>query len=369
MDVATRALRGSISKRARAQLHAGESSSSKRWRHSAKGGVPAFVETLDAVEVGKKAGMPITPDHDLWRRRQPRRHRGRHRLPIKAEGIEERRRALAAVAGISPIGLKAKPQRQQNFAAKAIVAYPEDIGVRRLQATRSLLAARSMEDLVAWSGGLYQPPASSGAGDGQTILLPNLKDKSRCSKPSCPRAYCGLAWQALVAEAELTPKPGLVDRRGPGSHTDLSLDLMRRSARTIAPYFADMGACGAICADGPGVASEVAAIGRASRSGDAAVTTGSNAHKGAIWVLGLLVTGSKNRGSESGGYRCGRRRSGSSARPCSTAACIARRTGTSRYGATGARGEAVASFPHVIGVGLPALRAARKNGCTKRIAD
>jgi malonate decarboxylase alpha subunit len=31
--------------------------------------------------------------------------------------------------------------------------------VHRLQATRSLLAARSMEDLVAWSGGLYKPPA------------------------------------------------------------------------------------------------------------------------------------------------------------------------------------------------------------------
>ena len=27
----------------------------------AKGGVPAFVETLDAVAVGKKAGMPIAP--------------------------------------------------------------------------------------------------------------------------------------------------------------------------------------------------------------------------------------------------------------------------------------------------------------------
>ena len=39
------------------------------------------------------------------------------------------------------------------------VAYPEDLGVQRLQATRSLLAARSMEDLVAWSGGLYKPPA------------------------------------------------------------------------------------------------------------------------------------------------------------------------------------------------------------------
>src|ERR1700691_3563732 len=46
-----------------------------------------------------------------------------------------------------------------------------------------------------------------------------------------------LAWQSLIAEAELTPKPGLVDGRGSGSHLDLSLDLMRRSADAIAPYF------------------------------------------------------------------------------------------------------------------------------------
>jgi malonate decarboxylase alpha subunit len=77
----------------------------------------------------------------------------------KAEGIEERRHALAAVAGISPIGLRAKPQETAQLRKRGIVAYPEDLGVQRLQATRPLLAARSMEDLVAWSGGLYKPPA------------------------------------------------------------------------------------------------------------------------------------------------------------------------------------------------------------------
>jgi malonate decarboxylase alpha subunit len=57
------------------------------------------------------------------------------------------------------VGLKAKPAETAELRRKGIVAYPEDIGVQRLQANRSLLAARSMEDLVAWSGGLYQPPA------------------------------------------------------------------------------------------------------------------------------------------------------------------------------------------------------------------
>ena len=124
-----------------------------------KGGVPAFVETLDAVEVGKKSGMPIAPvmiygddvTHVVT-------EEGIAYL-YKTEGIEERRRALAAVAGVSPIGLRAKPQETADLRQRGIVAYPEDIGVQRLQAKRSLLAARSMEDLVAWSGGLYQPPA------------------------------------------------------------------------------------------------------------------------------------------------------------------------------------------------------------------
>jgi malonate decarboxylase alpha subunit len=125
----------------------------------AKGGEPAFVETLDAVEVGKKAGMPIAP---IMIYGQDVSHvvteEGIAYL-YKTEGVEERRRALAAVAGISPVGLKAKASETADLRQRGIVAFPEDIGVHRLQANRSLLAARSMEDLVAWSGGLYQPPA------------------------------------------------------------------------------------------------------------------------------------------------------------------------------------------------------------------
>jgi malonate decarboxylase alpha subunit len=125
----------------------------------ASGGVPAFVETLDAVEVAKKAGMPVAPimiygddvSHVVT-------EEGISYL-CKTEGIEERRRAIAAIAGVSPIGIKAKPEETAALRRKGIVAFPEDLGVHRLEADRSLLAARSMEDLVAWSGGLYQPPA------------------------------------------------------------------------------------------------------------------------------------------------------------------------------------------------------------------
>jgi malonate decarboxylase alpha subunit len=124
-----------------------------------KGGVPAFVETLDAVQVGKQAGMPIAPimiygddvSHVVT-------EEGIAYL-YKAQGQEERRRALAAVAGVSPVGLKAVAAETAVLRKKGVVAYPEDLGVQRLDAKRSLLAARSMQDLVAWSGGLYSPPA------------------------------------------------------------------------------------------------------------------------------------------------------------------------------------------------------------------
>lgn len=40
-----------------------------------------------------------------------------------------------------------------------------------------------------------------------------------------------------LIEVNLTPKPGLVDRRGSGAHQDLSLALMERSARSLTPTF------------------------------------------------------------------------------------------------------------------------------------
>jgi malonate decarboxylase alpha subunit len=42
---------------------------------------------------------------------------------------------------------------------EGLIALPEDIGVHRAEATRSLLAAKSIADLVDWSDGLYEPPA------------------------------------------------------------------------------------------------------------------------------------------------------------------------------------------------------------------
>jgi len=56
------------------------------------------------------------------------------------------------------VGLRADPAKTTALRERGIVAFPEDLGIRRGEAKRSLLAARSIDDLVAWSDGLYVPP-------------------------------------------------------------------------------------------------------------------------------------------------------------------------------------------------------------------
>ena len=77
----------------------------------------------------------------------------------KTESLEERRAAIAAIAGATEIGLKADRKRTAELRSRGIVATPEDLDVRRTEACRTLLAARNIDDLVAWSEDLYRPPA------------------------------------------------------------------------------------------------------------------------------------------------------------------------------------------------------------------
>ncbi len=123
------------------------------------GGKPTFVEQLDAVEVARKANMPLAPvmiygddvTHVLT-------EEGIAYL-YKARSLEERRAMIAAVAGISPIGLRHDPKETQRMRREGLIALPEDLGIRRADASRELLAAKSIGELVDWSGGLYEPPA------------------------------------------------------------------------------------------------------------------------------------------------------------------------------------------------------------------
>ena len=198
------------------------------------------------------------------------------------------------------------------------------------------------------------------------IVLPILRQVAPIRSVLDAGQLAELARQALVAEVELTPKPGLVDRRGAGAHSDLSLDLIRQSAAAIAPYFEAMGDSAQSMPFDRGLRTEVAAIGRAAESAMLQATNGSNAHKGAIWILGLLVTAA-SRGidlnpaaiAQDAGFLA---RLPDRAKPqlLSHGEMV-----RARYGATGARGEAFAGFPHVLHVGLPTLRAERNRARTE----
>ncbi|MFC7448060.1 malonate decarboxylase subunit alpha [Rhodococcus daqingensis] len=122
-------------------------------------GVPHFVESLDAVEVGRKAGFATTPvmiyGNDITHLVT---EEGVAYL-YKARDREERRAAVAWAAGATPLGLSRDRSKDEQLRRDGVVASPEDLGVRRVDARRSLLAARSIEDLVEWSGGLYDPPS------------------------------------------------------------------------------------------------------------------------------------------------------------------------------------------------------------------
>ena len=123
-----------------------------------RNGVPALVDSLDAISVGLRSGMAITPvmiygddvSHVVS-------EAGLARL-YRAQGLEERRAALAAIAGATPVARHTDAKRTASLRARGIVAFPEDLGIQRGEASRALLAAGSIAELVEWSGGLYRPP-------------------------------------------------------------------------------------------------------------------------------------------------------------------------------------------------------------------
>jgi malonate decarboxylase alpha subunit len=119
---------------------------------------PAFVERLDAWELAENAGMELPPvmiyGEDVSH-------------VLTEEGIanlllcrtdEEREQAIRGVAGYTPVGLARDRRMVENLRDRGVIRRPEDLGIDKRQATRDLLAARSIKDLVRISGGLYDPP-------------------------------------------------------------------------------------------------------------------------------------------------------------------------------------------------------------------
>lgn len=162
-----------------------------------------------------------------------------------------------------------------------------------------------------------------------------------------------LACASLNLELDTYPKPGLVSPVDRGAHHDMDIALMRASVAAIEPWFVELAMAGAAGAAMP----ELRAIGMAAEQGMMAATGGVNAHRGAIFGMGLLVAaaGAEGFAGESLGGRVARLW-GSEIRsrppsPASNGGRVAR-----RYGVGGASAEAAVGFPALYTVAVPALR-------------
>jgi malonate decarboxylase alpha subunit len=121
--------------------------------------VPLFVEKLDAVALAEKLKLDLAPvmiyGDDVTH-------------IVTEEGIanlllcrtaDEREQAVRGVAGFTDVGRRRDKAMVQRLRERGVIRRPEDLGIDPLDADRSLLAARSIKDLVHWSGGLYAPPS------------------------------------------------------------------------------------------------------------------------------------------------------------------------------------------------------------------
>ncbi len=119
---------------------------------------PAFVESLDAWQLAEDMGMALPPvmiygddvTHILT-------EEGIANL-LLCRNAQEREQAIRGVAGYTPVGLARDRAMVENLRDRGVIRRPADLGIDPRLATRDLLAARSVKDLVRASGGLYQPP-------------------------------------------------------------------------------------------------------------------------------------------------------------------------------------------------------------------
>jgi len=119
---------------------------------------PAFVERLDAWALAESASMALPPimiygddvTHILTEEGIA------NLLLCRDDG--EREQAIRGVAGFTPVGLARDRRAVENLRDRGVIRRAEDLGIDKRDATRDLLAARSIKDLVRASGGLYDPP-------------------------------------------------------------------------------------------------------------------------------------------------------------------------------------------------------------------
>ncbi len=119
---------------------------------------PTFTEKLDAWQLMEDLSLDLPPvmiyGDDVT---QIVTEEGIAHLH-KCSNPQEREQAVRGVAGFTAVGMKRDQRAVDNLRDRGVIQRPEDIGVDVSLATRDLLAAKSMKDLVRWSGNLYQPP-------------------------------------------------------------------------------------------------------------------------------------------------------------------------------------------------------------------
>lgn len=195
---------------------------------------------------------------------------------------------------------------------------------------------------------------------------------ARQAQPTLAERLADLAVQALIDEADLSPKPGLVDRRGNGAHDDLHLGLMHASAHALWPAFKAMAeAAQAIGEVGQPLRKTLGQLGRDGEADMLRVTHGVNTHRGAIWALGLLSAAAALEADAPDARGV-----------VATAAALARLSDPAAphnphshgarvcrtYGVLGAREQAQHGFPAVIEQGLPQLLVSRRSGAGEQNA-
>lgn len=124
-----------------------------------EGNTPLFVEKLAALELAEKLNLPLAPvmvyaddtTHIVT-------EEGIANL-LLCRNADEREQAIRGVAGFTDIGRGRDHKMVEQLRARKVIQRPEDLGIDPLDADRSLLAARSIKDLMLASGGLYQPPS------------------------------------------------------------------------------------------------------------------------------------------------------------------------------------------------------------------
>ena len=102
-----------------------------------------------------------------------------------------------------------------------------------------------------------------------------------------PYIIAHLATQALQAELDTTPKPGLVDKDNNGAHRDMDYAMMQLSINTLHPYFVRLALLG--FADTLPSHTVIRDAGIEAEKAMLAATNGVNTHKGALFSMGLAV--------------------------------------------------------------------------------